>query len=42
MLDSYSSHAIKNCALSKAPLRYIYFLFDFLASENSYEGDFFC
>jgi hypothetical protein len=30
MIDSYFSHAMKNCALSKAPLSYIlFFLFDF-------------
>jgi hypothetical protein len=26
MLGSYFSHAIKNCALSEVPLRYIFFL----------------
>jgi hypothetical protein len=29
MIDSCFSHAMKNCALSKAPLRYIFFLSDF-------------
>jgi hypothetical protein len=32
MIDSYFSHAMK-CALSKAPLRYIIFLSDFLLLE---------
>jgi hypothetical protein len=41
MLDSCFSHAMKNCVLSKAPLRYIFSLW-LLASENSNERDFFC
>jgi len=32
---------MKNCALSKAPLRYFFFLSDLLASANSNERDFF-
>jgi hypothetical protein len=41
MLDSCFSHAMKNCALCKVPLTYIFFILWFLASENSDERDFF-
>jgi hypothetical protein len=34
MIDSCFSHAMKYCALSKVPLRYIIFLSDFLLLEN--------
>jgi len=37
MLDSCFSDAMKNCALPKAPLRYIFFTVWFFASENSDE-----
>jgi hypothetical protein len=33
IIDSSFSHAMKYCALSKAPLRYIIFLSDFLLLE---------
>jgi hypothetical protein len=33
MIDSCFFHAMKYCALSKAPLRYIIFLSDFLLLE---------
>jgi hypothetical protein len=41
MLDSCFFYAMKNCALFKAALRYIFLTLWFLASENSDERDFF-